>query len=203
MVQQYTSNKKLEARHETITQFRSSLVGTDLQYWTLAGPCAQNGQVIPGCEFDWAVQTGLVAPSQFHGVDHDSEITEQNTRLPDAHWYCGDFFEVLRDCEDFNPGFVNCDLLSMPKTAAPYLAKILYLVKDQTDCVVVANFLVRIRYFKADRNDIVQLLAEHPLFRQFMLTNRWQCHDQAYEYNGNGDHNRTRLCSIVFHSKHP
>lgn len=201
MVSRYTSPKKTQARDLTVLAFRSSLVGTSRQYWTLAGPCGQDGQVIEGSEFCWAVRQGLVAPDQFHGVDYDPDVAAQNQTLGQGHWYRGDFLEVMRDQDaagDFHPGLINYDSLVMPAKGTPYFAQVLYLARHQNDCVVVGNFVTRSRYWQVSYLDVIGLLQQEPLFVGFFRTGNWNLHGQAYCYNGSGKRNTTEMCSVIF-----
>lgn len=198
----YSCHEKQEARNDTIKSFRSSLVGTSLQYWTLAGPCGRAGKIKAGSELDWATREGLIEPHQFHGVDCSQLVTDRNRSLP-GNWYCGDFFETLRDCEKLQPGLINYDSMLMPARGAEYLARILYLVRDFRDLVVVGNFVIRNRYYCAERSDVLRQLQREPLYQAAWRTNHWSMPTKghAYEYPGSGGKGKTVMLSIVLRSQ--
>ena len=201
-VPRYSCQEKQEARNDTIKSFRSSLIGTPLQYWTLAGPCGKAGKVRAGSELGWALREGLVEPHQFHGVDCNHAVTARNRSLP-GNWYCGDFFETLRDYEKLQPGFINYDSMLMPAKGAEYLARVLYLVRDFRDLVVVGNFVIRTRYYCAERSDVFNHLQHEPLYQAAWRTGHWTMPtaDRAYEYPGSGGGGKTVMLSIVLRSE--
>ena len=83
----YTTSPKIAAREENIKLYRTlsglDRLPKDKQYWTLSNRCDQS----PSSELSQLVRSGLLVPSQFHGVDQDAELIRLN-RIdhPSAHW---------------------------------------------------------------------------------------------------------------------
>ena len=105
----YTTSPKIAAREENIKLYRT-LSGLDRlpegkQYWTLSNRCDQS----PSSELSQLVRSGLLVPSQFHGVDQDAELIRLN-RIdhPSAHWYHGDWNAAIAFA-DFKPGLIYLD----------------------------------------------------------------------------------------------
>ena len=109
----YKKPIKIEARSENVKIFRKltgfKSIPAGKEYWTLCNlqPLEEDGAEIVQLE-----QLGLLEKSQFHGVDYDTAIIDKNKAWhPEAHWYAGDWEDILRDV-DFNPAMVYLDTVN-------------------------------------------------------------------------------------------
>lgn len=202
--------KKQNARLETIisqyqTHFSSTLPASK-QYWTFCGQCAtSDGLPLHGCELWQLVESGLITEEQFHGVEINSEIHDLNIKaFPTINWYNDDFYRSMvkaKSKNNFNPAIINVDLPRTPDGGAAYISKILSFLDDVCDEVlVVANLILRMRYYSAKSGDyVIELLNKYPQFRYAFRNGNWSLLDQYYEYNGAGNTgSRTYMGSFVF-----
>jgi hypothetical protein len=202
--------KKQKARCETIiAQYRkhfSVSLPADKQYWTMCGQCADTcGNQLLGCEVSQVIEQGLIIPAQFRGVEINPEIHTLNVAaFPKLTWINEDFYHamvVANATGEFNAGMVNVDLPRTPDGGAAYVAKILaFLTATTNDVLVVANLIMRMKYYTAKDGDyVVNLLNEYPQFRYAMSEGNWTLVDGFYEYNGAGNTgSRTYMGSFVF-----
>src|ERR1019366_10133747 len=115
---------KLRARQDTIIQeyqriFGRSTLPTDQQYWTMCSRCSPDSQF--GDEYNQVINSGLIVPKQWYGVDIDPEKIRLNAiDYPESHWINMDFYRAMASAPTFRPGIVNIDTMSMPENAAPY-----------------------------------------------------------------------------------
>jgi len=196
--------KKKRARFKTIiSQYRHNFqrqLPPEKQYWTMCATCARDGVVMLGSEFDQILKSGLIQPEQFHGVDIIPEIIEANrSAIPRANWHLGDFYQMLVEAQNgnnFNPGIVNCDLMVMPSQGVQFVAKILSLLSDEEEIMLIANFVLRARQNKSSAEEIFGLFSRYPQF-QYAKKRGWVSDNQVYVYNGTGT-NRSVLGTVVF-----
>jgi hypothetical protein len=201
--------KKQTARLETIISQARNVFGhsihPDKQYWTLAGQCATTeGKPLQGCEFNQLLESGLISANQFHGVEINEEIHDLNVKaFPKINWYNDDFYRAMVKAQSnkvFNPAIVNVDLPRTPDGGAAYISKIMSFLDDTCEEVlVVANVILRMRYYTAKNGDyVIDLLNKHPQFRYAMKGN-WTLLDKYYEYNGAGNTgSRIWMGSFIF-----
>ena len=77
--------RKKESRKKTIIEpfkklFKGSLDPLK-QYWTLAGPCFdESGNLGEHSELKQVIDSGLIKPNQYHGIDNSLEIIEKNKK---------------------------------------------------------------------------------------------------------------------------
>lgn len=143
--------KKQAARIETILA-NGPVVD---QYWSMAGL-----STTPGCEVDQLLKTGFIRPEQFHGVEINRDIHDANVAAwPKLAWHHGDFFEVMRQYDGFEPSLVNADLLQTVDTAADYIARILHLL-EPFDTVLIANFIMEHRGYHCDPDHVLRRLSQ-------------------------------------------
>jgi hypothetical protein len=108
----YTSRSKLLAREQTIIEPIKKLWGGSLpkhlQYWSTCGNCTA-----PNTELHQLINSNVITPNQFHGVDHKPEVFKANSTLnTQAHFYQGDLREIILQEEKagrFLPGVVFFD----------------------------------------------------------------------------------------------
>jgi len=109
----YTSQEKWDSREALFALYRTWVaprLPAGKQYWTLSST-----QPRVGSEIAQIVDSGLIKPPQFHGVDRDPKLIKQNLRWwPQANWYCGDLFQCILSAKYFNPGLVFYDSTSTP-----------------------------------------------------------------------------------------
>lgn len=147
----FTKINKQKAREQLVKVWRdlTSLhsIPTEKNYWTL---CNKQPDC-PGSEIVDLVNLGLLKKSQFCGVDYDLNdegIQEQNATVhPDAHWFRGDFVEVIdSNYEMFKPSLVYYDstMTGQTKYSQQYMAQILNLCPSET--IVAANIMMTSGY---------------------------------------------------------
>jgi hypothetical protein len=167
------------------------------QYWSMAGLC--DG---PGCELTQILDAGLIQPEQFHGVEINREIFEQNVRtFPEVAWHHGDFYTVMHDIEDFNPSLVNADLIQTVDTAAGYIARLFHLL-DPFDVTLVANFIMEHRGYRAAPEHVLVRLSECQQFR-YAMRGGWRFDGRCYRYPGTGHRSHTIMGTFIFRRGQP
>lgn len=179
--------KKQQARLDTIIAHGP----IKNQYWSMAGLSTTKG-----CEVDQILQAKIIAPSQFHGVEIVKSIYNANVKTwPHLSWHHGDFYEVMHNYPDFNPGFVNADLMQMADTSADYVARILYLLLP-FDAVLLVNFVMEHRSHKTTPDQVLEKLSRCQQFR-YAMRNGWTFDERCYLYPGTGASN-TVMGSFIF-----
>lgn len=115
----YTSEEKRESREALIQLYRAKLypaLPPRRQFWSLC-----NLQPKVGSELAQLVDSGLIKPQQYHGVDRDPEIIAQNrVWWFESNWYCGNWSSGVLSVERFNPGLVFYDSMSTPLSLELY-----------------------------------------------------------------------------------
>lgn len=210
----WNSDQKKEARKETIIDCYKKLIGRDClpsekQYWTMCGRMDTGDEEFERnlhCEYEQVLNSGLIVPAQFRGVDNSEDYINKNKVLyPDLVFYCNDFMRQVYHSfaeADFNPGIVNVDMVYMPKKAASYSAEMLYFIEGQgiKDIMVVCNLMLNnprrgegdIEIYKHD--DFYELLKSESKWRY--CQHYWNFYD-AYEYYNH----KTNMCSYIFTTK--
>lgn len=205
--------KKQTARLETIiSQYRDNFghsIPADNQYWTLCGQCATaEGEPLHGCEIWQLLDSNIISTNQFHGVEINKEIHDLNVKaFPEMNWHNDDFYRAMIKAKDeryFNPSIINIDLPKTPDGGAGYISKIMaFIATCSNNVLVVANMILRMRYYTAKDGDyVINLLNKYPQFRFAMRTANWKLSDCYYEYAGAGETgSRTYMGSFVFVKK--
>jgi hypothetical protein len=212
------SQKKLDARRDTIIDaytntFGRSKLPMGTQYWTMCGKnTSADGKLDRECEFGQIVESGLITPGQFYGVEVDSEICQANQMASEdvqwkesPHWIRGDFLETIiryDNRKEFNPGIVNVDHIKMPHSGGvDYLAKILKLVDCATDgdVMIICNLILKIRSHSTDRENFVDCLNSNPLYHS--LKGNWYRWSSVYAYDGSNVGKTTRMGTVVMFKK--
>lgn len=201
--------KKLEARQQTIIdkyrQYFTNELPENKQYWTMCATHTNGKTILDGCELDQMLKSGLIQIEQFHGVDIEGSIIQENKRIiPQANWYCGDFYRTMVDNKNknrFNPGIVNCDHLKMPHSGgAEYVSRCLAFLADLTNLIFISNLILSPPRGKAEctTEEYLEMLYKYPQF-QYSIQKGWQYESQIYVYNGTGVKSKTILGSMVFY----
>lgn len=96
-----------------------------------------------GSEIVQVLETGLIkTKKQFHGVDNDSDIIEENERIhPDAHWHLGDFLSVIEDL-DSNPAMIYLDTTGFADHYPATRLVVGTMLMCPPDCMLFANVML-------------------------------------------------------------
>jgi hypothetical protein len=194
----HKSSYKLNAReqnaiaYERLTKVHS--IPKDRQYWTLC-----NSQPLDaGSEIVQMVNLGACKKEQFHGVDRDEAIIEQNKIWhPTANWHFGDWIEVIEGYEDFNPALVYLDSTSFAdhRVALNLTVRTMFLCPRGT--VLIVNAMLNdprsSKQFDPDKL-VYDLRSEVPS----MELNKWDTTVSNFQYSATG---RTYMISYVFYKK--
>jgi hypothetical protein len=200
--------KKLKARQETIIKmyrkYFSDSLPEEKQYWTMCATHTDgDGQLLMGSELDQMLRDGLITINQFHGVDIDLSIIDNNSKfLPQAHWYLGDFYNTMvKNINDFNPGIVNCDHLKMPQSGgAAYVSKCLAWLSGQNGLMFISNLILTPPRHNAScsPDEYIAELYKYPQFK-YAMNHGWEYENNLYVYDGTGLESRTVLGTMVFY----
>ena len=206
----WSCEKKRAARHETIVAVYRQVFGRTIplgkQYWTLAGQCATTtGDPLNGCEPLQVIQSGLISPGQYVGVELNPQIHELNVAaFPELTWACKDFYRAMLDAysEDrFDPGVVNLDLPRTPDGGVAYIGKTLaFLTHAARECLFVVNVIIRQRFYTTKNGDyIIEMLKKNKLFASAWAEGGWELWPDWYRYQGAGQTGgRTEMGTVVF-----
>jgi len=198
----WVREEKIKAREETIIKIYSVLfdqqsLPLDKQYWTLCSKCINDGKIIENTEPYQVINSGLIRPHQFHGVEIEIEIHNINKTCSDLNFYHGDLLSVLRQeahKPDFNPAIVNADFFGTPITEAKKFLDILYLLRNQRDIMVVGNFSLQAKHKKFVPDDIIIELNKHSLVKE--ISKVWK-YSQCYEYISSA----YKMGTIIFYKR--
>jgi hypothetical protein len=180
------------------------------QYWTLGGRSYDKVRIHKGCELDQAEKLGLIKRNQFHSVDIKESVTESNRNIKEAHWYQGDFLEVMKFTHkygEFNPGVVNCDLFNMSKIGGEYFSRIMdFLVEaDVQECVATGNFVFESR-FRNDEDTFGSIDNIHAYIAnrtgiKKAVAHGWQWPTESLKYKSIRDRRRNHMFTFVLWKK--
>lgn len=205
----WSGQKKQAARLKTIIEPARQMFGQKLppnkQYWTMCSKCGTNGNLDQGSEFDQLIQSGLITPQQFFGVEKDSKIHNNNIGLP-GNWINDDFYWAMRSAaanNDFSPGIVNVDTMFLPKIGARFFTDIFTLLSELNinNIILICNFVLRSAYHRDLKTgeDILEELNKHKLFLKYL--SYWDTFNQIYmEYDG-ADNKSTAVMGTVLFSR--
>ncbi len=188
--------KKAESRNQTIIQtykdkYGANSIPTQAQYWTMCGRCSYSeNQLEIGCEPYQILQSGLIEPTQFHGVEIDKDIYSWNSKVNNGmNWHYGDFYTTMIEYSNentFNPAIVNADLIHMPKHAAPYISKIMMFLSTVgiEKTMLICNIVAEHRYLRSDIKEMCRLLESNTNYQMANNVAKWEIHSDYYWYNG-------------------
>lgn len=209
----HNSVKKLQARNETIIQsyrniFNKKCLPKEKQYWTLCSNNVIGNQIAPNSELDQILKEGLIKPYQYNGVDSNTEIINKNSKLKFVNWHVGDFYSVLAknsNLDNFNPGIINCDLISMKYQGTILVSKILSLISNLKikDIMIITNYILKQRIYKNKPEEILKTLYQNDLFK--LYGSYWKIYGDSeskymYIYKGSGK-NTTIMGTLIFYCK--
>ena len=191
--------------YETIISSYRSILGpylpSDKQYWSICGLCTdKDSNLLIGSELHQLIESKLITSSQFHGVEIEKEIYDKNILIPNinTNWYHGDFYQTMITNKCFNPGIVNVDTLLMPNKGASYFSNIMYIVNSRqiNNVMLVWNCILKTWYHECTLENMIDALYQNSHFKS-AYPNGWNIKQEAYVYSGSGEHNKTKLASIV------
>lgn len=203
-------NLKRQARRETVFDFYRQHFGERLplgkQYWTLSGQCADANGLVTGCELDDAISSGLIIPSQFHGVEREKDIYNLNRTITAANWHHDDLFNAIRQASienNFNPGIINYDSLLMQKRGVQYFGRIMAFVDALgiEGVLLVGNFILENPRSGRSQFESLESFSYYISDNRFItkaLQHGWEYHPNPYYYNGTGNH-LTWMVSVMFY----
>jgi hypothetical protein len=207
----WSSNKKVSARHETIINQYRKLIGNhslpkSQQYWTLAAnQTDDHGNLLHGGELDQIITTGLITPKQYIGVDIDEQTIAKNKSITNgAQFIHGNFYSELVKAHNnhtLNAGIINFDTLNMAMRGSVDFSNIMYLLslKKSTNIMLVGNFILRHRCIQDSMPvDIIQELEKQPKFQFSIKKRNWKSSYEIYTYNGSGITKATWMATIIF-----
>lgn len=188
---------KIRARAENVAAFKRitglQSIPKGREYWTLCN----NQPPEQGSEIVQLQDLGFLKKEQFHGVDRDSGIIYRNKLWhPEAHWYEGDWNEVIENAE-FNPSLVYLDATSFAdhEIAMNLTVGTMLLCPDET--VLIVNVMANDPRSskKFDKNKLVDRLGYKV---PSMELAKWSTTVENYEYSATGI---TLMISYIFHKK--
>ena len=137
----YTGKEKKDSRADLIALYREMVaprLPEGRQYWTLC-----NTQPKKNSELVQLVDSGLITASQFHGVDDEIKLIEQNRKWwPEAHFYCGDLFRCVLSADNFDPGLFFYDSTNTPAFDELYRNLAFIMSRCRTGTMVCANVML-------------------------------------------------------------
>jgi len=187
---------KLEARAENAAIFRRVMgvdsIPKDREYWTLC-----NKQSLDeGSEIMQMERLGILNKCQFHGVDRDFEIIQQNKIWhPEAHWHNKEWLDAIND--EFNPSMIYLDMTSFAgfSVAIELIARTMF--KCPPNTLLLANTMLNDprsrRTFDAAKSikGIEKKVPPSEL-------KKWNLKVENYTYSATG---RTTLLTQILHKK--
>lgn len=190
------SNKKSQARNDTIIEIYRSIFGikslpAEKQYWTMCNLCSDgSGSILRTSELGQVLESGLITPNQFFGVEKIEWIHKQNVTVEGPNWLCGDFKKMMVEWGNnntFGPGIINVDDVHMPRRSQTYLAKILSFVDEMKieNVMIVSNNVLKTRHRESKHTEMPQAL----LLNRFFDETKWNIHEQIYQYQGSNEKN--------------
>lgn len=211
---QWDDKEKKRYRQECIIGPTQKLFGTSLppdkQYWTLCGAHFNKKTRTPlKGELGHAVDSGLIQPNQFHGVDHAVDasgkpiIIPQNRKFyPRANWHQGDFLEQMKKAnkdKKFNPAVVNFDGVQQVKFSSSYVSKMFSFFDRAVPgaMLLVTSVILKSPYPRQkerDGNEFIEALVDCDPF----WANHWKWSDVYYFYPGTGARSKTVMGVFTF-----
>jgi hypothetical protein len=186
-----TASKASSRQATIISPYRESFgyaLPSPKQYWTLCACCAAQGQLIQSSELSQILDSELIKPHQFCGVDYDADAIASNKQLGFGNFYHNDFYRAMAAHHDFNPGVVNMDLLNTFETEKNNIKRVFHLLSPIKNVLFNINVLIESHYVAMRQPEaIVKWLAQE-------LTRGWSNEVYVYAYKGTGA--RTTMFSI-------
>ena len=173
-----------------------------LQYWSLAGDLTRAGVLMEGSEPHQMTKSGLIAPSQYVGVERDPEVHSRNLAQKAYMVEEGEIEHVMERYHTrgvFNPGIINLDTIHEPRRAVSLLSRVAKVVRKvpPSPMVIFLNVVMH-RYRTYEDDQVTHWISRtHELvgnvFRAGMLTSGWALLAPTYEYNGANENSRSMM----------
>lgn len=195
---------KIESRYKTIIDlyrkiFKSESIPEGKQYWTMCGAHYKNNAPLKG-EFGCLIDSGLIKPQQFYGIDREEKIIEINKKYyPNINWIHGDFVDTMNHYiskKQFFPAIINYDGIMQPKFGVDYLKKIIITIDGNIpdEILLIANFVLTNPYNRSKElvfnlEDIVKRLM-----KVHYLQDQWSIIRKGFYYK----HKATTMGTVVF-----
>lgn len=193
--------RKHSARQVTIIDVYKKLYGKSIpqnkQYWSMCALCADENGIIEDSELDQLVESKLINPNQFNGVDFNKEIYEKNKLYTKSKWYNCDFLTAMKEAQKlgkFNPCIVNADLINMPNKAAIHAGRILNFLYENNhiQTILVLNTVIKCHNRFSSVEELSKNLCKESNFRFVWNTKKWKLlENSAYLYNGTQSKKKT------------
>jgi len=216
----YNDIRKVEAREATIigayrTLTGLSVVPSDDQYITLCGPMTHDGRLLPYCELNHMMSSGLITANQFHGIEHVLDIHENNVAAMalenganPPHLYHGEFHEVLSEMlatGNLSPAIVNLDTCYEPERGVSVLGAVLN-VLNQTSNQTMLVLNVVLEQKRRGRSytfeDLTRLINENTFCKNRLLEGGWVESEQGVLYGGTS-RSRITMGTNIFYREGP
>ena len=209
----WTCQNKQLARLKTIIEpyielFNIQFLPKDKQYWCTSGLSATKDGIIQNCELHQMLESGLIQPEQFYGVDQEEKYIQENRKyLPNINWYHNDFLEQIESEEyNFNPGIIDVDIIHLKEKGTVYLGRLLsFLTEIDAKNVLVVSNMMLCNPNKGkeidDGDEIIKSLCKVNSFRLAWSSGEWCMYDKRFEYVGKKFGIRTILASYMFYKR--
>lgn len=200
--------QKVSSRSEAIIlpyrRYFGESIPRDKQYWTMCGAHFDEQGKLDG-EHGQLVKEGLIQSEQFHGVDIEEYIIENNRKhYPDVNWLCGDFRDAMVQASiegRFNPAIINYDNVMQSKNSVKYLKRIFSFIDNNVhgELLLVANFMLNNPYhsnegsFRETGSETIDKLLSI-----YMFPDHWSVHPTYYEYPGTDKRSKSWLGMFAF-----
>lgn len=217
----YSCKKKYQARFQTIIEMYRHYFGRKMplnrQYWTMCGLNSDdNGNLQKQSELGQMLESGLIIPKQFCGVDINKETISLNKMADkNAHWFNKDFVSQMKIAKKegwFTPSLINADLINLPQKGVQKIAEIMSFI---TDCdinnvLLVGNLMLTNPHAKIQISEIEAyrrakavplLLSKQIAFKYAWNSRQWKNYPQCYVYKGTGRKSHTYLATYIFVKK--
>lgn len=186
---------KVDARDKSIIGAYRSLTGRQSiprgrQYWTMCGKVGSEGQLIPNCELDQVVKSGLVSWSQVYGVEINQRVHAQNVQACRSYGPTlihGDLLNALDQHlgeKKLCPAIVNIDTFLEVKKGVDMLARAMDILNFVDGPIMVAwNIILSQEWYgrSATVREVADVLHSNGLF-SLASRHGWKESDTYYPY---------------------
>lgn len=164
------------------------------EYWTLANEQPDT----PGSEINQLVSEGFLSKEQFHGVDRDRSISIKNKLAHSkAHWYSGEWLEVISESLTFNPSLIYLDSVCFADSdiAISLLANTMLLTPPST--VLLFNSMASVPYASKKIVDSEFLVSNLHRYLPSRELDRWREDIPSFTYKTS----RTTMRTYAFYKE--
>lgn len=190
---------KQEVRKKSIIDlykklYKRNSIPEDKQYWTLAGDCVRNGELIEGTELSQVTDSGLMTLDQVHSAELSLEIHYSNSQLKDVTWYNKELSLAIRNAvsnKNFNPAIINYDSTNFLDNKGDLYSSfdmifgfIEYLKIDNVMFIfnaVIDNLYNK--HFDYDKLHI-ELVKNNKNLQKYLQKDNWNVYPEAFIYRG-------------------